>query len=106
MKKNVITKRTRTRNVMRFANEIVSAWKSLNNFVDDHCKRKSANVREAFMDRLCEVTDKYVELNCAILTWCHKNGVDACDFICEVENVSFEKVSVPVNIEVKERIEK
>ena len=106
MKKNVITKRTRTRNVMRFANEFVSAWKSLNNFCDSHCKRKSANVREAFIDRLCEVTDKYVELNCAILTWCHKNRVDACDFMYEVENVSFEKMSVPVNIEVKERIEK
>lgn len=93
MKKNGVTKRTRARNVRRFAKEIASAWKSLNDFVDSHCKLKSAKEREAFMDGLCDVADKYVELNCAILTWCHKNGVDPRDFMCDVDNVSFEKIS-------------
>jgi hypothetical protein len=94
MKKNGVTKRTRDRNVRRFAKEGASAWKSLYDFVDVHCKRKSAKEREAFMDGLCDVVDKYVELNCAVLTWCHKNGVDPFDFIsdvfgCDVDNVSF-----------------
>ena len=87
MKKQGVTKRTRDRNVRRFSDKSVHAWKCLNKFADDHYKKKCE--RERFVDELCEVVDRYINLNCEILLWCNKNGVDPCDFVCDVENNSF-----------------
>lgn len=87
MKKTGVTKRTRNRNIRRFADESVYAWKCLEKFADSHCKGKSEKGR--FVDELCDVVDRYIDLNCKILLWCHKNGVDPRDFVCDVENNSF-----------------
>ena len=90
MKKNGVTKRTWDRNARKFADVAGSAWRDLNAFVESNCKRRSEKEREAFCDNLCEIVDMYVEFNCAILTWCHKNGVDPRDFVCDVENLGFQ----------------
>ena len=87
-KKNGVTKQTREKNARRFAMESTSAWRDLNAFAKAHCKR-SKKAQDAFMDELCPIVDKYIEVNCKILTWCHKNGVDPRDFVCDVENLSF-----------------
>lgn len=84
-----VTKRTLKRNARRFARDSTSAWHGLNAFVNEFCGLNRKTYREKFMDKLCEVVDEYVTLNCAILMWCHKNGVDPCDFVCEVENMGF-----------------
>ena len=89
MKKTGVTKRTWDKNARRFAMVSTSAWRDLNAFVNSHCKRKSEKVKEKFRDELCEVVDRYVNFNCEILTWCHKNGVNPQDFVCDVENLGF-----------------
>lgn len=90
MKKTGVTKQTYSRNVKKFAAISRDAWRGLNAFVDSHCKSKKPNARIEFLDDLCVAADKYVELNCAIMHWCQKNGVDLQDFLCDVENFRFE----------------
>lgn len=85
-RKSGVTKRTWSKNATKFAASYSSAWKDLNAFVNSHCKRKSANEKEMFTDALYEIVDRYVNLNCEILTWCHKNGVNPEKFICDVIN--------------------
>lgn len=87
-RKTGVTKRTWSKNATKFAASYSSAWKDLNAFVDSHCKRRSEKVKEAFRDELCEIVDRYVNLNCEILLWCHKNGVEPQDFVCDVMNMS------------------
>ena len=83
-----VTKRTRDRNVTKFAAAYLSAWKDLNAFVESNCAKKSQIGRETFRDKLCDVVDRYINLNYEIITWCHKNGVDPQDFVCDVMNKS------------------
>ncbi len=90
MKKAGVTGRTYSRNVKKFAVAANSAWRDLNAFVDSHCRLKSQKARDAFRDELCEVVDKYIEFNCAIASWCQRNGVDLCGFVCDVENCGVE----------------
>ena len=85
-RKSGVTKKTWSKNATKFATSCSSAWKDLNACVNSHCKRKSANEKEMFMDALCEIVDRYVNLNCEILRWCHKNGVNPNDFFCDVIN--------------------
>ena len=87
-RKSGVTKRTWNKNATKFAASASSAWKDLNAFVESNCAKKS---RESFLDKMCEVVDKYVHLNWEILMWCHKNGVDPQDFVCDVMNISMEK---------------
>lgn len=89
MKKNGVTKRTWDKNARRFAMESASAWRDLSAFVKSHC-RGGDKKREAFCDEMCGIVDRYIEFNCAILMWCHKNGVNPQDFVCDVENLGFE----------------
>lgn len=88
-----VTKRTRDRNVTKFAASYASAWKELNAFVESNCDKKSKIGRETFRDKMCEVVDRYINLTCDTLTWCHNNGVDPRDFVCDVMNKSGEKES-------------
>lgn len=90
MKKTGVTKQTYSRNAKKFAAISNSAWHDLNAFVDSHCRPKNQKARGAFLDDLCKVVDKYIELNCAIILWCQKNDVDLQDFMCDVENCGFE----------------
>ena len=83
-----VTKRTWNKNATKFAAEYSASWKDLNAFVESNCAKKSTIGRESFRDNLCEVVDRYVNLNCDILMWCHKNGVDPRDFVCDVMNMS------------------
>ena len=78
-----VTERTRSARVRKFAVGAAYAWRSLNAFVQKHCSHAPEQAREAF-DDLCDVVDRYVHLNCEVLTWCHRNGVDPRDFVCEV----------------------
>lgn len=86
MKKPGVTKRTWNKNAKKFATESTAAWRDLNAFVKSHCKG-SEKKREAFLDELSKIVDRYIEFNCAILTWCHKNGVNPQDFVCDVVNL-------------------
>ena len=85
MKKTGVTKRTYDKNVRRFAKVRADAWDVLNSFVESRCRTSKA--RNDFRDRLCEIVDKYIDFNCEMLTWCHRNGVDARDFVCDVVNL-------------------
>lgn len=89
MKNTGVTKRTWDKNARKFAMASTSAWRNFNAFVSEHCKRKSKKERDAFSDALSEVVDEYVKVNCEILTWCHKNGVNPQDFVCDVNNLGF-----------------
>lgn len=89
MKKNGVTRKTWDKNVRRFAMESTSAWRDLEAFAKSHCKR-SEKARQAFLDELCPLVDKYVDINCKIRDWCHKNGVDIGEFICDVDNLGFD----------------
>ena len=66
MKKNGVTKRTWDKNARKFATESTAAWRDLNAFVKSHCKGGEKK-REAFLNALCPVIDKYINFNCAIL---------------------------------------
>ena len=85
MKKTGVTKRTYDKNVRRFAKDCVDAWSDLNSFVESRCRTSKA--RDDFRDRLCEIVDKYIDINYEMHTWCHRNGVDARDFVCDVVNL-------------------
>ena len=86
MKKNGVTKRTWDKNVKTFAAQGMLLWDDMNKFVSSHCKSRSSAAKEKFLDELATIVDGYVEYNCQILTWCHKNGVDALDFALDVQN--------------------
>ena len=94
MKKNCVTKRTWDKNAKKFAKESAAAWRDLNKFVESRCMMKEGRELwcELFRNELCEIVDRYVELNCAIYTWCHKNGVDVSDFMCDVDNFGLESL--------------
>ena len=89
-KKNGVTKRTWDKKVRVFARESTSAWRDLEAFVKAHCGKKTEKARMAMMDELCPIVDKYVDINCKIRDWCHKNGVDIGEFICDVDNLGFD----------------
>ena len=78
-----VTERTRAARVRKFAVGAADAWRGLNAFVRKRCSHEPEQAMEAF-DDLCNVVDRYVHLNCEILRWCHRNGVDPGDFVCEV----------------------
>lgn len=80
-----VTRRTYRANVIRFSDLSISAWKGLNAFVKSNCKVGKRR-QEEFMDALCDVVDRYVDLNCRILTWCHMCGIDPQIFVCDVMN--------------------
>lgn len=85
MKKNGVTKRTWDKNVKTFAALGMVLWDDMNKFVSSHCKSSAA--KEKFLGELTKVVDGWVNYNCEILTWCHKNGVDAVDFAIDVQNL-------------------
>lgn len=87
--KNGVTKRTWDKNARRFAGESTSAWHDLEGFVKAHCKR-SEKARQAMMDELCPIVDRYIDINCRIRDWCHKNGVELDPFMCDVANLGFD----------------
>lgn len=86
MKKSTVTKRTWNKNVNKFANGFRECWKDLDMFVASNTKGKTSKKRDAFRDRLCDLIDKYIMLNCDVRDWCHKNNVSREDFICDVLN--------------------
>jgi len=86
--KTGVTKRTWNKKAKEFAKKSISAWNDLNTFVNSKCKLEEV---EKFRDELCELVDKYVELNCDIHIWCRKNGVDTSDFMCDVSNFGFQE---------------
>ena len=86
MKKTGVTKRTWNKNARKFAMESTASWRDLNAFVKSHCKGGEKK-RAAFLDELCPIIDRYIHFNCEILMWCHKNGVDPRDFVCDVVNL-------------------
>jgi hypothetical protein len=85
-----VTKRTWNKKAKEFAKKSTSAWKDLNTFVQSKCKPEEA---EKFRDELCDLVDKYVELNCDIHIWCRKNGVDTSDFMCDVNNLGYDGIT-------------
>ena len=96
-RKSGVTKRTWDKNAKRFAAQATEAWSDLNAFVESRCKLKGTKWREIwcdkFRDELCEIVDKYVNLNCDIHAWCRKNGVDPVDFMCDVNNLGYDIVA-------------
>ena len=86
-----VTKKTIARNIQKFSDMSLESWNAFNKFVDSHWRSKKK--REVVLDELCEIVDKYVELNCRILMWCQKNGVDPVQFMCDVENYGFNEIS-------------
>ena len=89
--KKTITKRTYDRNVRKFAKAADEAWCRLSAFVEKHGPPGS---KDEFQDELCSLVDGYIDLNCDILLWCHRNGVSAPDFVCDVENRSFAETTI------------
>lgn len=88
MKKNRVTKRTLDKNARKFSDLSNAAWNDLCAFANSHCRGEKK--REAFLEELCVIVDKYIDLNCKIIMWCHKNGVDPMDFMCDVVNMGSE----------------
>ena len=86
MKKNTVTKRTWNKNVNKFANAFRECWKDLDMFVATNTKGKASKKRDEFRDRLCDLIDKYIILNCNVQDWCFKNKVNQDDFISDVIN--------------------
>ena len=82
-----VTKHTLTAKARKFATEFWTCWDELDKFVDSNTKGKDKRRKEAFRDSLCEIVDKYIDFNCKLRDWCHKNKVDLDEFICDVVNM-------------------
>lgn len=81
--KRAVTKRTYDRNVRKYAKAAGEAFSSLIAFAD---KYGPASGRDEYLDELRCLIDTYGRLNCDILEWCYRSGVDAERFACDVNN--------------------
>ena len=93
MKKSTVTKRTWNKNVNKFANEFRELWKDIDMFVASNTKGKTTEKRDEFRDRLCDLIDKYINVNCKIKDWCFKNKVNHEDFVYDVISSGATKVN-------------
>lgn len=81
--KQVVTKRTYDRNVRKYAKASGEALRSLMAFAD---KYRPASGGDKYLDELSSLVDMYGRLNCEVLEWCYRSGVDVDRFSCDVNN--------------------
>ena len=86
---NKVAKSTYNSKVRKYASAFNKAFHDLIGFVETNCKGGEAKHMES-LDAICEIVDRYINLNCEVQAWAHKAGVDHADFVCDIENKSFE----------------
>lgn len=79
----MITKRTRARNVKRFADKYTLIRDAAEKFVNSHCKRGGKD-RQTFKEELFHLMDEHAKMNCEMILWCHGNNVDLSKFISDI----------------------
>lgn len=89
VKKNGVAKNTYNSKVKKYAQSFNKAFHDLNQFVETHCKGNFKE-RQGKLDILCEIVDRYIILNTEVQAWSYKHGIDHADFVCDIENKSFE----------------
>ena len=84
------SKHTFNKKVCHYADIASEAWNDLNVFVDTYCKH-SGEYRDAFIQDLCLLVDKYAKFNSDAYGWCQNHGIDPSEFFCEVNNKALKK---------------
>lgn len=82
-----VSKRAYDRKVSKFVKDFNKAFHDLQDFVSTNCKG-NAKKRDKSLDAICEIVDRYIELNDKVRVWCFKSGVDHSKFLCEIMNKS------------------
>lgn len=80
-----ISKTTYNRKVGKYAHAFSKAFTDLTQFVETNCKG-GIKRREAALDALCEIVDRYILLNVEAMEWCLAKGIDQGEFFCDVTN--------------------
>ena len=80
----LVTKKTYTTNVKKFAKRREDAFRKLNAFVETNWKSKKA--REKHLDEIATIIDEYIQNTVGMMEWCHKNDMSTNDFVCDVVN--------------------
>lgn len=75
-----VTKKQCDKKVQEAINKAKKNFKKLKAFA----KRNKISDKE--LDKLCDIIDSYSILNCDLLDWSIKNGVDYSDMACGVLN--------------------
>ncbi len=86
-----MTRRTYNAYVNRYAKSFLEAFCDLKRFVETNCKGGSRK-RDAMLDAISEIVDRYINLNVEVQAWCNKNGVNHGDCVCDIENKGFEEL--------------
>ena len=89
VKKNGVARNTYNAKVRKYASAFNKAFHDLTQFVETHCKGDSRK-RDAALDSLSEIVDRYINLNVEAQAWCYKWGVSHGDFVCDIANKGFE----------------
>lgn len=87
--KKTVAKSTYNSKVRKYASAFNKAFHDLTQFVEANCKG-NVKKRDAALDILSEIVDRYINLNTEVQAWCYKRGVNHEDFVCDIENKSFE----------------
>ena len=89
--KSKVSKRTYNGKVKKYAKVFNTAFKDLVRFVETKCKggkKKS----DSNLDIICEIVDRYINLNSEAREWSYKNGIDHDEFTCDIMNTSFNAI--------------
>ena len=89
VKKNGVARNTYNAKVRKYASAFNKAFHDLTQFVETHCKG-DLKKRDAELDSLTEIVDRYINLNVEAQAWCYKWGVSHGDFVCDIANKGFE----------------
>lgn len=91
VKKNGMARNTYNTKVRKYASAFNKAFHDLTQFVETNCKGNPKK-RVVALDSLTEIVDRYINLNSEVQEWCHNRGVNHDDFVCDIENKSFETI--------------
>ena len=89
VKKNSVARNTYNTKVRKYASAFNKAFHDLTQFVETNCKG-NLKKRDAALDSLTEIVDRYINLNAEVQAWCYKRGVNHGEFVCDIQNKSFE----------------
>ena len=81
--KGKVSKRTYNGRVKKYARGFNAAFHDLVRFVETNCKggkKKS----DANLDIICEIVDRYINMNTEVQAWAYKNGIDHGEFTCDI----------------------
>ena len=80
-----VSKRTYDSKVSKYASAYNKAFDDLQDFVSTNCKG-NAKKRDKSLDAICEIVDRYINLNVEAQAWCYKRGVNHGEFVCDIMN--------------------